>query len=54
MSIRKIFAVIAATAITGVFILGLGEAASSPLRWVPEAVARSAVDSSGDLTEESA
>lgn len=54
MSIRKIFAVIAASIITGVFILGLGEAASSPLRWVPDAVAMSAVDPSGDLTGESA
>lgn len=54
MSIRKTFAVIAAFVITGTFIFGLGEAASGPLRWVPDSVARIAVEPSGDLTGESA
>jgi hypothetical protein len=54
MFIRKIFAVIAASTITGAFILGFGEAASGPLRWVAHSAAPIAVEASEELIGEEA
>ncbi len=50
MCIKKIFAVIAATAITGTFLLSLGEAASGPPRWVSQAAAAAPARSLEDIT----
>jgi hypothetical protein len=54
MCFKKIFAVIAATAITGTFLLSLGEAASGPPRWVSQAAAGQITEPSEYITGEQA
>lgn len=54
MSIRRVFAVITAFAITGAFLLGLSEAASGAPRWVTREAAPIAAEYSDNLTGENA